>query len=293
MTEVRLTMLNSMAGTDFESALDRHVAWGLRDLDLRDAIAGKWLDELTLDEARDAAERIRARRLRVHCLSSRVFDTDLRDGEAAFRGEHLAALSHVLELARIFAPRLVRLIAARDGAREPDDGVDAVLDRYPWAIDVYRQAIDAIDAAGFGATIENEARGCILAATDDFTRFFDRLDRPGRVVLTWDVHNQWAAAAGHLPSLDDYETLRPLIGYVHLKGGQAAADGRTLALNVALEETTFDVVGITERVVRDGVSPVLCLNAPGHGEDIEGYDYAAVTERDLVHLRTRVEGVAW
>ncbi|HWK28040.1 MAG TPA: hypothetical protein VNS09_15855 [Solirubrobacter sp.] len=291
MSDVRLTMLNSMAGADFEAALDQHVAWGLRDLDLRDAIAGKWLGDLTVDEARVAAEQIAARRLRVHCLSSKVFDADLQLGEAVFRGEHLAALAHVLDLARILRPRFVRLVAAQDGARVPGDGVDAVLARHPWALDVYREGIDAIAAAGFEATIENEARGCIIAATGDFTRFFERLDRPGRVALTWDVHNQWAT--GHFPTLADYDALRPLLGYVHLKGGRAGADGETLELNVALDETSFDVLGITERVVRDGVSPVLCLNAPGHGRDVDGYDYAAVTARDLVHLRTRVEGVAW
>lgn len=290
--ELRLTMLNSMAGSDFESALDQHAAWGIRDLDLRDAIAGKWLAALTVDEAQTAAEQVVARGMAVHCLSSTVFDSDLGDGEAAFRERHIPALAHVLDLARAFRTRFVRLVAARDGVRARGEDVAAVIERHPWVLDVYREGIDAITDSGFAAVIENEARGCILAATDDFTTFFERLDREGRVHLTWDVHNQWAAA-GRLPRIGDYEQLRPILGYVHLKGGRANADGETLGENVALEETSYDVAGIATRVQQDGVSPVLCLNAPGHGTYIDGYDYAAVTTRDLAYLRTHVKGVAW
>ncbi len=48
----RLTMLNSMAGEDFAAALDRHVAWGIRDLDLRDGIYGHWLKTLPVADAK-------------------------------------------------------------------------------------------------------------------------------------------------------------------------------------------------------------------------------------------------
>ena len=36
-----ITILNSMAGSTFELALDQHVSWGIKYLDLKDAIWGK------------------------------------------------------------------------------------------------------------------------------------------------------------------------------------------------------------------------------------------------------------
>lgn len=52
MTEkIRLTPLNSMAGKDFEQALDRHIDWGLHTLDLKNQIYGKSIDELLPQEA--------------------------------------------------------------------------------------------------------------------------------------------------------------------------------------------------------------------------------------------------
>lgn len=45
MTEkIRLTLLNSMAGKDFEQALDRHIDWGLHTLNLKNQIYGKSID---------------------------------------------------------------------------------------------------------------------------------------------------------------------------------------------------------------------------------------------------------
>lgn len=77
MAQARLTITNSMAGADFESALERHVTWRIHDLDLRDGIYGHWLTTLPLAEAERAAKEIRVRDLNVHCLSSYTFFGDL------------------------------------------------------------------------------------------------------------------------------------------------------------------------------------------------------------------------
>ena len=51
MTAVKITMLNSMAGTDIIQALDNHVAWDLKVLDLKGSIFGKSVTEITDEEA--------------------------------------------------------------------------------------------------------------------------------------------------------------------------------------------------------------------------------------------------
>ena len=86
----RLTILNSMAGADFPAALDRHVAWGLTDLDLKDHIFGKAVAGLTRDEAARAARFIADRGLTTHCLSTGFFFAEVERGES----EAAAALDH-------------------------------------------------------------------------------------------------------------------------------------------------------------------------------------------------------
>jgi hypothetical protein len=81
-----LTILNSMAGMDFEAALDQHLALGLRVLDLKDAIYGNRVDDLLPEEVEQAARAIAARNLRVATLSTSIFYGDIEPGEAAFRG---------------------------------------------------------------------------------------------------------------------------------------------------------------------------------------------------------------
>jgi hypothetical protein len=82
---VELTILNSMAGNEFEAALDQHVAWGLRVLDLKNAIFGKELIDLSDDEAQTAADLIQTRGLSVYNFLSMFFFADVARGEAWFR----------------------------------------------------------------------------------------------------------------------------------------------------------------------------------------------------------------
>ena len=58
MINTEITILNSMAGNVFEVALDQHVSWDIKCLDLKDNIFGKSIIELTEEEARHAAELI-------------------------------------------------------------------------------------------------------------------------------------------------------------------------------------------------------------------------------------------
>ncbi len=74
-------MLNSMADPVFETALDRHLSWGLHHLDLKDSIYGKSIIDLTNTEASRASDTIQERGLSVYCLSTSLFHDDVEIGQ--------------------------------------------------------------------------------------------------------------------------------------------------------------------------------------------------------------------
>lgn len=288
---VELTMLNVMGGADFEASVARHRDWGLRWLDLKDSIYGKDLKDLSLDDAQRAAQLLEANDLEVYCFSTVLLGGDATAGDEEFAQRDLADLEQILALADVLQPQFVRLLGAQLPGREAHENAIAYVEReLPWVVPAYRAAIDRIASAGFAATIENEAWSCMLSSAEEFRSFFAALDRPGRVSLTWDAQNQWAT--GTVPTVAVYEELRDLIAYYHVKGGRAEAGDDSLAWNVALDEATWPVAEVTQRIVDDGASPVICLNPPSHGKPIEGYPYGdAVTERDLAFLRNQVRGI--
>jgi sugar phosphate isomerase/epimerase len=286
----QLTMLNSMASEDFPMALARHREWGLKWLDLRDAIYGQKIATLDLPTATKASKEIEKNGLSVFCLSSSVFFEKIEEGLSVFKEKHLGKLDDIMEIAKILKPTYVRLIAAQLPSREPgQDSVKLVRAKYPWVIDVYREAVDRLTDAGLRPTIENEAFACFLSEPEEILDFFDWLDRKKSVGLTWDVQNQWAT--GSYPDLAAYQKLKHLIQYYHVKGGQADESGRKLKWNVALEDASWPVAEITRQVVADGVSPVICLNPAQHGEQRPGYDYNDLVKRDIDFLRRSIAGI--
>jgi sugar phosphate isomerase/epimerase len=285
----QLAILSDMAAPNFERALDIHRQWNLSWLDLRGQIYGRTVDELSVADARRARAAADAASLSVFCLSTGVFYDDVAGGEQAFH-KQLAVLRRILGAAEILEPRMIRVLAAQLAERDSDQGAVGLLQaRHPWLVDVYREAIDLITDAGFTAALENEAGDCFLSASSDFVAFFEWLERP-KARLTWDINNQWAT--GYLPTLTDYEMLQPLIGYYHLKGGRQDDGGTQLKWNCSLEDSTYAVAEITQRVVDDGASPVICLNPSQHGAQQPGYDYGGLTERDLAFLRATIRGLA-
>ena len=278
---IQLTMLNSMADRDFPAAVKWHAAAGLKWLDLKDSIFGKAICDLTDDEAREVRRLAEASGLGIWCLSTVLFYADIESGEATFR-DHLAKVDRAVALARILKPRLIRLLAAKTNRRaEIADSTDTIRRESPWLIGLYAEAVDRIAAAGFTPVIENEVHGCIWSTPVEIASFFAALNLP-KARLIWDVQNFWQM--GTFPSPEVYRALRPLIGMVHLKGGQGERAGGPLQWRTALADASWPVVEIVREVIRDGVSPVLCLN-PSHGGVKPGYDYSDVTARDVAFLR--------
>jgi hypothetical protein len=145
---VELTILNSMAGRDFEAALDQHVAWDLRLLDLKDAIFGKGIIDLTDTEVQQAADLIQARKLSVYNLSTMFFFADVSRGEAWFKSHYLDKVDRLLELAEILQPTMLRLLGAEiDNRRDIDNSIPYLTQNHSWLIPQYQEAVDRIAAA--------------------------------------------------------------------------------------------------------------------------------------------------
>ncbi|MDP6380933.1 MAG: TIM barrel protein [Phycisphaerae bacterium] len=281
-TVVKLTMLSSMADAHFEPALEKMARWDIDVLDLKDGIFGRNVTDLTDEEAARARQLIDAKGMSVHCLSTGLFSGDIEDGEAAFE-KHRGGVARIIEIARVLRPHFIRLMSASCSRRgEIADSAAYIGENCPWLIGLYSEAIDAISDAGFAVTIENGIGGSIFANPSEILRLFEMLRRRGRVSLTWDVQNLWLE--GTFPSLGVYRALKPLIGYVHLKGGMAEAGGTALRWLSTLEDASWPVLEITRQVVADGTSPVICLNDP-HGDLRGGYDGSDIAHRDLEFLR--------
>jgi sugar phosphate isomerase/epimerase len=282
---VLLTVLNSMGGGTVEESFDQHLAWNLRTLDLKDALYGKTVEQLTIAEADQILEAAESRGLSINTLSSGLFYGDIEQGEVAFRETYFPKLNTLLDNARTLQPSQVRLLMATSSKREEILNSTVYLEaRHPWVFDVYQEAVERIHSAGFHTVLENEVHNCLFARTEEIARFFQTLDCGDALSLTWDVQNLWQM--GTFPSLDVYRDLRPYLGMIHVKGGRTDVPGGALKWRSGLEEASWPVIDIVNAVVTDGKSPVICLNS-SHGESTPGYspDY----ERDLTFLRSNVK----
>lgn len=288
---VRLTLLNSMAGKEFELALDRHVEWGLHTLDLKNEIYGKAIDELLPDEAERAAAAITARNLDVTTLSTSIFYGEIEQGETVFRAQFNASLDRILQTAPIFKPLNVRLLSARTSQRATfSNSADYIQRQHPWVFAVYREAIQRLHEAGCFVVIENEVHSTIFTHPQEIVAFFEVLDLAGKVGLTWDISNLWEE--GTFPTLAVYHQLKPLISLIHLKGSKdVVQDGVTKRFASRLEDASWNVLELVQAAVDDEVSPVICLN-PAHGATSPAYNHSPEDYyQDLLYLRRHIKEI--
>ncbi|MFC4776693.1 sugar phosphate isomerase/epimerase family protein [Paenibacillus sp. GCM10023252] len=286
---VEVTMLNVMAGGDFIQSLDTQRSWGVKVLDLKNGIYGKNLIDLSIAEAEQAANEIAARGLSVYCFSSELFHDMVEKGEAYFREQYLNRLDHLLKLAAIMKPKVIRLLSAKiEGRSEVADSISYLRAQHPWLIPMYGEAIDRIHAAGFEATVENEAADNMFSTPSEVTAFFEALARKDRVYFTYDVQNLWQM--GTFPTIHVYEQLAPYIGFYHVKGGQSEGDDLALVWKSSLEESSWPVAAMTTRVVKEGRSPAICIN-PSHGKAKPDYDFLSVTKQDYTYVRSLIAQV--
>lgn len=283
---VELTLLSSLAGSDFPQALQKQAGLALRLLDLKDGLWGRRIEEIDEATAVRAAELCAQEGMSVDCLSTSIGRVSLEETthEDAFRAAGQPRLENALQVAHHLRPRAVRLLMPM--LEEGGGGESAyakVRATYPWLVFVYQDWVDQIEGAGCQPVLENEAFGCLFATPDDIERFFEDLDRPAARFL-WDAQNLWQM--GVAPSLAVYRQLRRFMGGLHLKGGRAGESGK-LETASALEDASWPVLEIVKAVVADGTAPVICLN-PSHGRKPPGWDAWEVACRDVEFLRKNV-----
>jgi sugar phosphate isomerase/epimerase len=283
-----LTALTEIMAADTELAVSRLRDLGIDELDLKDDIFGRQIEDLEVSRRRRLTELLERSGARAYCLSSSLGSDDVSViGELEFRTRMERGVLNLLETIPYVRPRLVRLLACAGGP-PTDDPVSRVERLSPWVFDAYREAADALASAGPQVTVENEPES-VLSEPDAVHAFFARLDRPlDRVGFTWDIQNMWAA--GTFPTLAVYEQLRELIDYVHLKGGRdSPASPRILTERALLERASWPVQELVGRIILDDVSPVLCINVSGPDLPIEVEDpgelWAAEAVRDIDYLR--------
>lgn len=285
----QITILNDMVSRDFVVSLDIQKSWGIQVLDLRQNIFGKNLSELTIDEAEAAAEQIAKRGMSVYCLSSGIFLNDIELGRDAFANLYDGEIEHIIQIAEVLKPKVVRLLSARSSKRDTySDSVEYMEANHPWVIPMYREAVDRIHSAGVQVTIENEAKKCIWSKPSEIIGFYRELNRPDKVSLTFDVQNIWFE--GTFPSMDVYRELQPLIGYYHLKGGQAGELSEKLVWQSALDDASWPVMQMTKQVLADRATEVICLN-PSHGEVKPGYDYNDLDKRNYDYVKKIIDSM--
>ena len=286
---MELTMLSSMAGPDFPVALDRHVALGLRLVDLKDGLWGQKVEDINDGQAVHAAALIAERSLEVHCLSTALGWADVNLGERMWRAGQEQLLQRMLQVAAILQPRYVRVLAVRIGTNEQPVrwSYSETVAAHPWMLVAYADLVQRINAAGFAVCIENECKHCALASPEDVVAFFAALRpliRDGVCDYIWDVQNMWQM--GTFPSVSGYQALRPFLRLLHLKGGRADVNG-ILTEACGLRKASWPVLQILEEVRRAAEVSVICLN-PSHGKRPLGYDIWQVVQDDIAFLRERL-----
>jgi hypothetical protein len=289
MDKTEIIMLNSMANVNFIESLDQQLTWGIKILDLKDNIYGKALIDLSNEEAMEAAENIKSRDMSVYCFSTTLFSGDIELGEEVFRKGSFEKIDRVLELASILKPQVIRLLSPRTNRRQEFANIlPYIKTKHKWLIPMYIEAIDKIYEAGYKTTIENEANGCILSKPEEILGLFKAFNRNEKVFFTFDIQNLWQM--GTYPSVEVYEILSHITGYLHLKGSQSLVPGGHTYYGTTLEDASWPVVDVTKKAITEGNGVIICLN-PIKGQQKDDYDYANITKRDLDYLRNNIKEV--
>lgn len=271
----QLTMLAEMMDHDLSAAVNDLKELGIRQLDLKNHVFDRSIDDLDDERRAQLAALIEVTATEIYCFSSTAGHENVSQmGERAFRRKLADGIDNMLRTAERVRPRMIRLLACKFDTRENvTDGNDYLERHLPWVYAAYRDSVDQIDDAGIVTTIENEPN-TIFSTPEETVAFFERLDRGTKVGMTWDIQNMWQS--GTYPTRDVYRTLRPVINYVHLKGGRSTPKAPfELTYRSPLANASWPVREIVGQVLADGVSPVICLN-PSHGVPPKDYAFASI-----------------
>lgn len=280
-TPFKLTMLNSMAGSDFVLSLERQAKLGIETLDLKDGIFGSRLEDLDGAQVALAEKAIADAGLSVHCFSTSLGNFDIEEGEEVWRNKNDGVLKRLLPTARQLRPQCIRILAAFSTRPTREASFVDHLQQHPWLSEAYNDLVNKVLAAGYQPLIENEAERCIIARPADALALFKEAKLHGKAGFIWDIQNMWQM--GHFPYAATVEQLMPILAALHLKGGIADKDGN-LAEASSLRLATWPVTSIVSAAVSAVKTPVISLN-PSHGRRLEGYDVWEVACDDVAFLK--------
>jgi sugar phosphate isomerase/epimerase len=293
----RLSMLADMMGDDLDLAVDRLLELGVRHLDLKKSVYGRTIEDLSDLERTRLAALIDRTGVEIYSFSSTLGLLDPSEtDESSFRRRLDDGIDNLLATLPYVRPRMIRLLACSFGERAAwVDSNDYLEREKPWVYGAYRDAIERIHAAGSVTTIENEPK-TIFSSPEETIGFFERLGVGAKAGITWDIQNMWQS--GTYPTLDVYLRLKPVINYVHLKGGRGTPE--KLTFRAPLESASWPVREIVGAALANGVSPVLCLNG-SHGAVPESYPFGnrddwrelirAEAIRDVAYLRATFQEI--
>ena len=262
---MHLSVLAEMLDKDLPTALAVMRDHRLAFVDLKQHVYDSRIHQLDGDQRYRLHDDLRRHNVELYCLASTLGHRNvLATPERGFRDELEQGIANLLETVAIVRPRMIRLLACSAISGTGERLLVTDVDRLaPWVFPAYREAISQIASHGVTVTIENEPDS-LLSSPEEVRTFFARLDGCGDVGFTWDIQNMWQS--GVFPSVTVYERMKPVINYVHLKGGrQASTVDSSLRYRCGLETASWPVVDLVRRVIADDISPVVCLNT-SHGE---------------------------
>ena len=261
----RISILADIAGQDLEQVVKELPEFGIELIDLKRGVFGHAIESLD-DTARNRlAALLEQSSVENYSFSSNVGYVNISTmTETEFRTHLNDGVSNMLKSLRVVRPTMIRLLACSFDNRAEWDNSNEFLERHaPWVYSAYDEAIARINDAGIIATIENEPN-TIFSNPTETIGFFDRLARREKVGFTWDIQNMWQS--GSFPTVESYRLLKPIINYVHTKGGRGSEEApNLLTWRSSLEDASWPVREILAEVLTDNPDAVICVNT-SHGK---------------------------
>jgi hypothetical protein len=286
---VKLTMLSEMMG-EIADAVRGLRELKINTLNLKGRVFGKQIENLDDADRSRLAELVGREHMSVWCFSSVLGGWNVDQvGERKFREDMTRGVEGMLRTAEQVRPAQIRLLACSFDTRRTVGNSNTYFEKSAaWVYGAYRDAVEAIAAAGYVPVIENEP-GTAFGNPGEVLEFFQRLETGGRARCIWDIQNMWQS--GTYPTLEVYRQLKPLIASIHLKGGTSLpGTPQVMAYRSSVATASWPAREIIGEVLKDGVSPVICLN-PSHGSAAPGYMPGVAPDQ---HMRQEyLQDIAW
>lgn len=218
----RLSVLTDEISDDLETALDWCVDRNIRHVEVR-MVDGANAANLSEDQAKGAAEKIRKRGLTVSALASPIFKCALDPDRPVETGDmfgakeedipaHFAKLDRAIPLARIFGTSMIRVFSFwRE--KEPAKYFDEIAGHL-------RKAAAVAEREKVLLGLENET-ACNGGYAEEVADIVHRVNSPALRVM-WDPGNEDYGAKTAFP--EGYAHVKGLIAHCHLKDVVLDAD---------------------------------------------------------------------